>query len=182
MKPMLYLIVFATMLAACKKDKGATSILEIWDAGPMDTGWGSAVRDGSVWQATAFAVHHSTDTNYIGLYFNTYTTDGSRREQILLNEIPLQLGKYPLKGHISEIYDGSVGSTYGCAEDDGDVLGAAYHPDDGEGIFELTKLDMVNKVVAGTFTRIVFKNRISNSPYPQTVIFENGKFEMSITD
>ncbi|MFN0035715.1 MAG: hypothetical protein ACKVUS_11660 [Saprospiraceae bacterium] len=180
MKKILYLAMLATMVISCSKDNNPK--LETWAAGPQDTGWGTAVRDGDAWQATAFAVHHHTDSTYIGLYFNTYTADGLLRETLLLNEIPLQLGTYPLKGHISEIYDGNVGSTYGFKEDDGDVLGATYRPDDSEGTFELTKLDTVNKVVAGTFTRLVFKNYGPATPYPHTVVFEKGKFEMSITD
>lgn len=182
MRTLFCLILLAMIFMACKKDKDISN-LPIWNAGPKNTGWGTAVRDGDAWQSTANAVHHYGDSsNYIGLYFHTYTNDGFLREELLLNEIPLKLGKYPLRGHISEIYDGNVGSVYGFMEDDGDVFGATYNPDDSEGVFELTKLDTANNVVAGTFSRIVFKNRTPDSPYPQAVIFENGKFEMMITE
>ena len=180
MKKNIIWAVLILLAVGCQKDQSGFEI-PIYTPGPQDTGWGNAKRDGQKWEATTFATKHQDKPDYLGIYFWTSSEEGFNREVLLLNEIPILLGKYQIKGRLNETYDGFVGATYGIAQDDGDVAGPTYDPVDGEtGTLELTKIDTINNIVAGKFDRIAFKNRNENSFFPQTVVFENGHFEMEI--
>lgn len=188
MKHTICLLLVIAVFAACKKEEESIK-LEKTFPGAIDFGKAEAMRAGEPWQASAFANFHS-DSSHIKMLFQTFSKEGSEREAYSLNEIPLKVGKYIIKGSLSSgsYGDGFVGSGYGWLEDDGDVLGALYdHDDSVPGFLELTMVDTVAKKIAGKFDRMVFKMRVtpitSNAPnlYPQTVVFENGSFEVFIT-
>jgi hypothetical protein len=184
MKTLIYfLVILVGVLASCSKDKNAYEI-PIFFEGDQDTGWGEAVRDGKAWKATAFARHHQDGSGYIGIDFNTFTRDGELRESLALNEIPLKIGKYQIKGKVGETYDGFVGSNYGLIESDGDVVGAVYaHDDASTGYVELTNVDTASNVVEGRFDKVVFiRYTPIESIYPETVVFKRGKFRMKIVE
>ena len=184
MKPLIcFLVILTGVLASCSKDKNAHEI-PIYFEGVQDTGWGEAVRDRKTWKATAFARHHQDESDYIGIDFYTFTDQGDIRESLAFNEIPLKVGKYPIKGKIGNTQDGLVGANYGIRESDGDVIGAVYsHDDISIGYVELTDVDTASKEVAGRFDKAIF---IRYSPiesiYPETVVFKNGKFRMKIVE
>ena len=183
MKHTICLLLVALAFTACKKEEVEGIRLEKTFPGAMDTGKAGATRDGEPWQASAFAKFHPDSGGYIGMSFRTFSEEGFNREVHTITEIPLKRGKYPIKGHISEIYDGFVGSVYSWLVDDGDVAGPLYdHDDTVPGFLELTMVDTVAKKITGNFDRMVFKNRRPSSFYPLTVVFENGTFEMAIIE
>jgi hypothetical protein len=184
MKTLIYfLVILMGVLASCGKDKNAYEI-PIYHEGDQGSGWGEAKRDGKGWKATAFARNHQDGSGYIGIDFNTFTTQGDIRESLSFNEIPLKVGKYQIKGKVGDTYDGLVGSNYGLSESDGDVIGAVYsHDDASTGYIELTNVDTASNVVEGMFDKAVFiRYTPIESIYPETVVFKNGKFRMKIVE
>jgi len=179
----LTLLVILAFLA-CKNEDSEPKLEKTYP-GLMDTGFLEGVRAGEYWQSTAFAEYSIFDSTYVGFSCFTYSTGADNRELLTLGEIPLKVGKYPIKGGnaISAGLDGFVGAQYGWAEDDGDVFGASYNHDDenSAGYLEVTYVDYVAKRILGTFDRMIFKNRLPQSPYPKQVVFEKGKFDMKIT-
>lgn len=191
MKHIFCTLLVALAFAACNKEKQGSQ-LEKTFPGPMDTGYLEAYRDGEFWQSTAFAQYGQTahlyvfDSAHVGFYCLTYSAEGFLREYLTFGEIPLKVGKYPIKGNnaISAGLDGFVGAKYSWAADDGDVFGATYDHDDGNsaGTLEVTFVDLVSKRIIGRFDQIVFKNRFEAINYPERVVFKNGKFDMKITE
>ncbi len=185
MKNILATFLVTLILFSCKKDDNGPK-LEKTFPGPMDTGSLEAYRGGAFWQSTAYAQYNALDSLYVGLICLTYTTDGFNREFLTLGEIPLKVGIYPIKGNnaISTGLDGFVGAIYSWGADDGDVFGATYNHDDenSQGTLEVTFIDLVSKRIAGSFDRLVFKNRNEAINYPERVVFEHGKFDMKITE
>jgi hypothetical protein len=181
MKQVIVFFIVSLLAVSCHKDQGSEFVIPIYTPGPRDTGWGKAKRDGHNWEATAFARKHQDGKNYIGIDLWTFSEEGFNRETLSLNEIPLAVGKYVIKGNIANTYDGFIGGFYSIFQDDGDVAGPPFdHDDNDKGILELTKVDTVNNIVTGKFDRVVFKNRKEHSFFPEKVIFENGSFEMKI--
>ncbi|TAK40521.1 MAG: hypothetical protein EPO28_10005 [Saprospiraceae bacterium] len=179
MKRIFLILAILTVLGSCKKDDDIR--LTKFYPGPQDTGWATARRYGEKWEATAFARRYQ---NYIGIDFNTFTEDGILREAMALNEIPLKIGKYQIKGQIGE-YDEYVGSNFGLVSSDGDVFGPLYlHDDNSIGFLELTMVDTILKKVAGKFDTVAFviMGEGGEDKYPRKVKFEDGEFEMDIIE
>lgn len=193
LKAMKHIFLFLLILAllSCKKEGSEELKFEKTFAGAMEWGWVKASRNGESWQASTSARFHVADSNYVKFSILTFSKEGFNREALSLNEVPLKVGRYPIKGDnsASDFGDGFVGSGYAWVEDDGDVAGPIYdHDDTLQGFLELTTVDTVAKKIAGNFDRMVFKMRITPSTqfapehYPQTAVFENGSFEMSIIE
>ncbi len=185
MKNILATFLVTLILFSCKKDDNGPK-LEKTFPGPMDTGFLEAGRDGDFWQSTAWAEYSIFDSLHVGFICFTYSAEGFNRENLTLGEIPLKVGKYRIKGGnaISAGIDGFVGAGYDWGADDGDVFGATYNHDDenSQGTLEVTFIDLVSKRIAGSFDRLVFKNRNEAINYPERVVFEHGKFDMKITE
>ena len=185
MKNIFCTLLFALAFAACKQEKQGIQ-LEKTFLGPMDTGYLEANRDGDFWQSTAYAQYSVFDSLHVGIICFTFSEEGFYREQLNLGKIPFKIGKYLIKGNnaISTGLDGFVGGQYSWSEADGDIFGAAYNHDDetSSGTLEVTLVDTASKRIVGNFNNLVFKNVLTKSPYPERVFFENGKFDMKITE
>jgi hypothetical protein len=183
MKKIISILALLGVLSSCKKDDSIK--LTKFFAGPQDTGWATATRYGDTWEATAFARRNQDGENYIGIDFQTFTEDGILRETSAFNEIPLEIGKYQIKGQIGDTYDGFVGSGFALIGGDGDVVGPYYfHDDSSVGFLELTMVDTVLKRVAGKFDKAEFiiKEEGWEDRYPTKIKFEDGEFEMDIIE
>lgn len=191
MKHIFCTLLVALAFAACNKEKQGSQ-LEKTFPGPMDTGYLEADRDGDFWQSTAEARYGQTaqlyvlDSLHVGFSCFTYSGEGSNRELLTLGEIPLKIGKYPIRGGnaISAGLDGFVGAQYSWVVDDGDVFGNSYAHDDKDssGVLEVTFVDSITKRIAGNFSQLVFKDKSPQSDYPEQVVFRHGKFDMKITE
>lgn len=183
MKRVISIFTLLCVLGSCKKDEDIK--LTKFLAGPQDTGWATAKRYGKKWEATAFARRNQDGKNYIGIDFRTFNEYGELREGAAFNEIPLKVGKYQIKERIGDIYDGFVGSNFGIASGDGDVLGPIYfHDDSSIGFLELTMVDTFLKRVAGKFDKVEFiiQEEGWEDRYPSKIKFEDGEFEMDIIE
>lgn len=190
MKHIVTTFLVTLVFFSCKKDNNGPK-LEKTFPGSMETGYLEANRDGGFWQSTALAQYGQTahlyvvDSTHLGFTCLTYSAEGFNREWLTLGEIPIKVGKYPINGGnaISVGLDGFVGAQYSWLADDGDVAGADYYYDENApGILEVTFVDTATKRIAGNFNKLVFKNRFDWSIYPGVVVFENGKFDMKITE
>ncbi len=136
--------------AGCRKEEEGYRI-PIYEAGPQDTGWAEASRDGEDWTATGYGLMGQSRA-FLALRFVTYNEYGDQRENFGLNDIPIQTGKYLIKGDPDDHDDNFIGSAYGLFTSDGDAIIATYHNDESiEGFLELTLVDTLNKRVEGVF-------------------------------
>lgn len=152
MKNMFFKLLLFGFLAvsACKKDKDDNVV--IFTPGEQVFGWAKGVKEGKAWEASGYWRYHTDDSTHVGIDFKTYSEFGELREDIGLNEIPLSLGTYTIKGSIYDLGDNFVGGSYGLLIDDGDVAGGIFFVDENEDNFiTITEIDMLTNIIKGFF-------------------------------
>lgn len=185
MKNIIYFLTLLFLATACKKDKDPAGgyQIPIYQPGDQKNGWGLGIRDGHEWEGSCLGIKYmERGTSYIGLVFHTITAEGDLRENLLFNEIPPIKGKYPIKMHLKYENDGFVGTSYGLAEDDGDVVGAVYQHDTTKvGYLDVISVDTLSKEVQGYVDVVAFSLQApKNAPYPDKVTFKNLSFKVKI--
>jgi len=173
-------IFFLVLLVSCSKDDDG--ITQIFLAGPMTYGWGTANKNDLAFESSGTA---QGNNEIFGLYFDTFTSDGFWRERILLDDIKYEVGEYIIKGEIGDISDGFVGGWY-YTLNGGDVLEDSYLlKDSPNNKLTISKIDTVENIVKGTFC-LEFKidpdREKRNQDNLNNVTFSEGEFEISFKE
>lgn len=177
-------IFFLALLISCSKEDGIT---QIFSAGPMTYGWGTANKNDLAFESSGSALGHSDKPNeYFTLYFDTFTSDGFWRERILMNEIKYEVGEYLVKGGTRDVYDGLIGSKYYTLDSGGDVVEDSYVVKDSpNNKLMISEVDTIENIVRGTFY-LEFKidpDREKRNPDNlNNVTFSEGEFEVSFRE
>ncbi|MEO0790077.1 MAG: hypothetical protein AAFY36_15525 [Bacteroidota bacterium] len=120
MKGIALLIFAATLgLISCEDDDMGISV-PIYLPGDQENGFAIGQKNGVTWESSTFA-RKPTDAPVVSMTLNTFSEEGFRRENISLNEIPLEVGNYTISGAFNSFNDGFVGSFYSTNRDDGNL-------------------------------------------------------------
>jgi hypothetical protein len=177
---------FLLLTAGCSKERFG---IPIFESGSMATGKVAAFKNGIAWLASGAALRHDDGNDeFIGIYAGTFSEEGFERESILLNEIPVKKGVYPIKGSLRDIYDGFVGGSYITLTDDGDAIDDVYLIDESAVGNQLVieSVDTLTNIIRGNFT-VSFRMDpdewdTRNMINPIKVKFSNGVFEVRLLD
>jgi hypothetical protein len=155
----------------------------IYHPGAQESGSAQATVFGKEWNASASITRYPDSTSqYFQVYFETYSDDGSTRDQI-------SLGVFDGKKRIYEIEknpfdynfeDSNIQAVYSFWISDGDLLYGNYIIDS-----EFANVVTVDKndgsTIEGSFS-LVFKVRVdgSHSDIPSKLHFKDGKFSVKL--
>ncbi len=189
----ILLLLFPFLLINCEKDSLFSELVRVFLPGPKTHGEATAIKNGTDFEASAYAVEEDWSEGTFSLLFYTYTEEGYHREILGFNEIPHRKGNYIL-GNASSYNDGIAGASYGTLADDGDVGEDHYDlmEEMEDNYIEVTHIDTVAREVEGTFTAsfyITSPSRMISNPVrkrnpenPDHIKFSDGWFKVKFID
>lgn len=185
MKKLICLAIIFCFLS-CEKELPPPEEIEVdltLYPGEQNDGWGEGIKNNKTWECSSQSLYHTNDQTRIGIFFNTYNNEGFTREDIGFNDIPIQVGTFPIKFGYRDIGNGFIGSTYNMSGGDGHVLVGRYDliESDLENKIEILQIDTSAKKVEGKFTA-AFALSLPNGSLPDTVQFEEIAFECDIVE
>lgn len=165
-------IILLICLSSCDKDKFEPD---------YSGGKATAIMNGDMWvgQGRGFGNVHDIGFDF---YFDIYNNFGHLRENLSFQKIPKIVGEYAL--HNSN-KDSLPRCTYYTLSDDGDVLDDIYRVVESESESTITvhSYDESKRLLKGEFrVKLYIDPERQNSTNPDTIIFENGKFEVKIEE
>ena len=192
------LFALVTLIAACKKDELSVSNpvfpsepninIPIFEPGDTSKGAAYANKLTASWKASVFCKTAFLDSTKLAIQLFTYTSNGSRREQLVLGAVPkvAGVGKYKFAiDYYSPVPINEVYPFYNTWSSDGDVTEDGYHVDstDLKNQLIITKIDLANKRIEGAF-HVSYNIRVPriNPANPQKVTFSAGRFWATIRD
>jgi hypothetical protein len=157
---------------------------------PGDTTKGAAYSNKltASWKGSVYCKTSFLDATKLSLTLYTFTNDGSTREELHLGSISKNdgVGQY---GFATDIYSpaptGKVFTFYNTWASDGDVTEDAFSIDstDQKNSLVITKIDLANKRVEGTFHASYNLQEPRINPLnPKKVTFSVGRFWATIRD
>jgi len=198
MKNIDILLVFAMLMiiASCKKEEPdpgpiipveEPTYVSIFEPGDTSKGAAYALKLTANWSADTYCKKSFSDSTQLNISFYTYTSDGSRRESISFGPFSKNnIGVYELSPFTTTgLPPNKVISSYGRWSSDGDVLEDTYQLDstDLKNSFLITKIDLSNKRVDGTFhVSYNIREPRFNPSNPKKVTFSAGRFWATIRD
>ncbi|MCW5922918.1 MAG: hypothetical protein KIS77_11275 [Saprospiraceae bacterium] len=174
MKQLNFIFLFICLVSAisCKKEDDVI----IYGPGKQEFGWAKGTKEGKAWEASGFWRYHQNDSTLWGIDFYTYSSFGEQREHFALNEIPLSIGTFPVKGRISDLGDGFVGGSFGQWGDDGDVLiGFMGINDKKHSFITISEIDTLTDTMKG-----FFEIHFISDDESLKIEIKNGKFEVRL--
>ena len=169
---------------SCTKE----DVVPIFQPGPMTYGWAKGHKNGNSFTASGEArKHYDRPNEYFGIIFETYSTEGFKREDIVLSAIAYSTFEYMVSGKTpgvgETIVAGIAGGFYGTSTDDGDVGEDYYIVDESpNNKLTITELDTINNIVKGRF-HVEFihdpNDSKTNPNNPDKVVFSDMEFEVS---
>jgi hypothetical protein len=191
----IYVILFT---GACNKDMPEQTVITspeppkpvyvpIYEPGDTSKGAAYAKKLTADFRANAFyRINKNTNPHTMALSFGTYTKLGEPREIITFIDLKLNTttGRYPL-ARFPKARQGFVRAGYATARADGDVAEDFYHLDTTatDNTLLITKLDLVNKRIEGTFTMsFEIEEPQFNGKNLKKVKFSEGRFWAKIPD
>lgn len=174
------------LFAACEKEELTRQPpVIIYEAGNQENGWATGTKEGEEWEASGLARRHADDSLFVIISFHTFSNEGALRENIVLSEIPLVIGKYEIQFASGDLKDNFVRSSGGVMGSDGDVAEMIYITnDDKAGFIQINAYHPETNTIEGEF-ELFFKNHenfADNVFYPAILEIENGKFEVEIIE
>jgi hypothetical protein len=184
---------------ACNKDMAEQTVVTppepeppkpvyvpIYEPGDTSKGAAYAKKLTADFRADAIYLYNKyTNPHSIFISFGTYTKSGEPRERISFGDLNLNTtGRYPL-ARPPKARQGFVRVGYGTTRADGDVAEDFYHLDTTarDNTLLITKLDLVNKRIEGTFTMsFEIEEPQFNDKNPKKVKFSEGRFWAKIPD
>ena len=118
------------------------------------------------------------DSDYLALFFETFSENGFRREEIIFNEIFKKIGNQEIRNDYEDL-DGFVGTLYSRTESDGDVYTRSYILDESydKNAFFISFADSTK--ISGKFS-VRFILEEDDFRYPKFAEFEDVNFSMQI--
>ncbi len=185
MKKLIYFAILLSFLS-CQKELPPPEEIEIdltLYPGEQKDGWGEGLKNNETWECSVQSLFHTDDPTRIGVFFNSYNKDGFLREDIGLNDIPIQVGTFPIKFGYGDIGNDFIGSIYSMSGGDGHVLVGYYDLIESklENQLEVSEVDTTLKIIKGKFT-VAFTLSRPNASLPETVQFKDIDFECDIVE
>ncbi len=149
-------------------------------------GKATAIRNGEIWIGQG----RGTINNFsIGVEFGfeVFNETGILRQGLDFNKIPSKKGKYYLTIINGQSQDSIPGCSFATISHDGDVVEDRYlvNESEVESYLTVTKYDETNRRLVGEFRIKLYidPNRPKSNPSnPDTILFENGYFEVIIEE
>ena len=197
MKNIQFILIFTFVtLVACKKEdpnpiEPTTPPIYVPIFEPGDTSKGAAYANKltAFWKANTYCKRSIFDSTKLSIEFFTYTANGNRRESLGFSYFSKKnTGAYNFTTATTGINNLPLGETftsYATWISDGDALDDYYRSDstDLENRLVITKIDLANKRVEGTFhASYNIQEPRSNPLNPKKVTFSEGRFWATIRD
>jgi hypothetical protein len=195
----LLLLLISTIAAACKKEAVISDdpiippptpiYVPIFESGDTTKGAAYASKLTEAWSSDTYCKMSFSDSTKLSIIFFTYDQEGSRRESLsfaYFSKINTGIYRFSTaKTGINNLPLGEVSTTYGTWSSDGDVTEDYYLMDstDQKNSLEITKIDLANKRVEGTFHASYNLQEPRINPLnPKKVTFSVGHFWATIRD
>lgn len=189
---MKYLIILSFLsftFWACKKETASNNDpnipyfdFQIYKPGNQENGSAKATVFEKEWNASALIVRDPDSTSrYFQVYFETYSDDGSTRDQISFGVFDGKVGEYQVINNSfdSNLDDFSIHCKYNLWASDGDLLYGNYFIDESfTNKIIIDKND--DKNIEGRFWLLFTSNVIEHTDIPGRIYFKEGKFQVKL--
>jgi hypothetical protein len=167
MKRIIIIFSIAFFLLSCKKEEKFSVNYDVF-----------GFKNGVEWKASSYSTFEATDT--IGLQANVYNQFGEWREDLIIANIPIKIGKYIVyQGRFLNDTKKTAGQYYTMISD-GDVLDGIFDIcENQDNYIEIQEIDTSRRYVKGVFQVTFIQDTISNAykPYlPDTLRFNRVEF------
>ena len=181
-------------LLGCKKEPPTTNgtndpdipyfDFKIYNSGNQENGSAKATTFDKEWNASAYVRRFPDSTSrYFEVYLETYSDEGSLRDQISFDAFEGKVGEYQVTRHHfdNRIDDFSIAVKYNFWISDGDLLYGNYFID--------TTYSSINKVIIdkndgdilqGRFSLVFTSNVVEHRDIPGRIYFKNGTFRVKL--
>ena len=152
----------------------------------FSNGKATALMNDENWEGKARGnVHHNGKG--IDMYYDIFNSEGTLRQRLSFNKIPIEQGTYSLFNTFSQFSDSLSGAFFKTISHDGDVIEDSYLvvEDDNISTIEILSYNTSARLLKGTFQATFFidPNRTkANSNNPDTIRFNMGEFEVKIEE
>jgi hypothetical protein len=189
MKHILFLSLLSLTLWACKKETKPSDDpdipyfdFKIYHPGSQESGSAQATVFGKEWNASATIARDPDSTSrYFEVFFETYSDDGSTRDQISFGLFEGRIGEYEVTSNFFDpnFDDFSIHCKYNFWISDGDLLYGNYFIDESFPNKVIIDKNDENSI-EGRFWLLFTSNLVEHRDIPARVYFKEGKFQVKL--
>ena len=166
------------ILSACSRDGQGVAPRNYFCAELNGQSWEGRVESG---------LDNNKDEWHLGVVVYADKQQLIRREELSINKIPLNKGRYALNTMRKDSIINLLGSGYGTSKDDGDVACDYYKlllSDSSNNYIELTEVDIERRRFKGEFSGTYIRTTVNTCDVTKsdTMRFRNGKFFIKLRD
>ncbi|MEM9916722.1 MAG: hypothetical protein AAF990_01425 [Bacteroidota bacterium] len=144
----------------------------------------NGLLNGNQWQAEGNFTYNLPHNIGLDIRFEVYSSQGIRREKLLLYKVPFEVGVYPILVTTKQINEAVTGAVYRTFSHDGDVIKDTYRLyTSADNAIKIAEVDAEKNIIKGEVnaTFLVDPYDVEDTDV-DTIRIENGIFEITLRD